>query len=663
MRKKSLVFFALFCIVAFFPLYGCKSAEVKPLAAASPEVKAEAVQPAKQQPQTPVPAPAEQIPQKTPQKPEPVAEAAPEKPVPHEKQGDVSFNFDDADVFSVIQTIFGDVLKVNYIIDPAVKGRVNFRSTAPIAREDVLPLMEVILRINGIGIVEEGGLYRIVPISDISREPAPVGTGREAGKVEIEGKALVQVVPIRYSKSSEIVRILTPFLSKNALIVDIPTGNYIVIVDTDTNVKRLLQLVEIFDNANLQQVTPKVYVYQVQNSKAKDVASLLQQIFLGATKSQAASKSTSPVAAKTPAPTTPQPQQTPAPASQVVAPSSGSGGALVSEVTRIIPDEVTNTITILATPEDYNLIAETLKKIDIVPRQVMVEALIAEVTLSDNLSFGMQWNISNKVTLHNIGNNDWNLDGNLGLNTPISNPVFTYIANDVAGNIKLQLQSLASQNKAKILSSPHIMVSDNREARIQVGDQVPIATSTTTTTAQAGVVPSVTSTIQYKDTGTILKVKPQVNDSGLISLEVSQEVSDFTTQSLFGSDQIIISKREAETNLVVHDGQTIVIGGLIKDKTTKGRSGIPFLSKIPLLGYLFGGTTQTEDRTELIILLTPYVVRSQNEAGVITEGYLRRLKGVHSEMDIKKSQIILEKDKKEEGAAKPAGGGSGDTPR
>ena len=662
MRKKSLGFVMFVGIVGVLFLHGCKSAVVKPSAAKAPEVTVEAVQP-KEQPQAPpVQMPAEPLPQQTPHRPERAVEAAPQKTVSHAKQGDVSFNFDDADVYSVIQTIFGDVLKVNYVIDPAVKGRVNFRSTAPVAREDVLPLMEVILRINGIGIVEEGGLYRIVPIADIGKEPAPVGMGREPGKVEIAGKALVQVVPIRYSESSEIVRILTPFLSKNAMIVDIPKGNYIVIVDTDSNVKRLLHLVDIFDNENLQQVTPKVYVYQVQNSKAKDVASLLQQIFLGATKQTVATKSTQSAAVKTPG-TPAQPTPAAPASSQVIAGPAGSGGTLVSEVTRIIPDEVTNTITILATPEDYALITETLKKIDIVPRQVMIEALIAEVTLSDNLSFGMQWNISNRVTLKDVGNNDWHLDGNLGLNAPISNPVFTYIANDIAGNIKLQLQSLASHDKAKILSSPHIMVSDNREARIQVGDQVPIATSTTTTTATAGVVPSVTSTIQYKDTGTILKVKPQVNDSGLISLEVSQEVSDFTTRSLFGSDQIIISKREASTNLVVQDGQTIVIGGLIKDKTTKGRSGIPFLSRIPLLGYLFGGTTQTEDRTELVILLTPYVVRNQSEANLITSGYLRRLKGVDPARDIRRNQVVIEKGK-EEGVANPGGGdGSGEPPR
>ncbi len=556
------------------------------------------------------------------------------------KGGDVSFNFDDADVFSVIQTIFGDVLKVNYIVDPNVKGRVNFRSVAPVAKDDVMPLMEVILRLNGIGIVEEGGLYRIIPIADLSKEPAPVSIGREAEKVKITGKALVQVVPVLYSQSGELTRVLTPFLSKSAVIIDVPKSNYLIIVDTDANVKRLLQLVEIFDSEQLKQVTPQVFVYPVQNSKAKDVAAILQQIFLGARPSTPAAR---PAAQRPGTPAQPAAQaagQQP----QVVTGQAAGGELLVAENTKIIPDEITNSVIVLSTPDDYLVIHDTLQKIDIVPRQVMIEALIAEVTLTDTMNFGMQWSIQNDLTLKNLDpfKREVNLDGTFNLKTPIASPNFTFTALDAAGNIKLQLQSLAGQNKVKILSSPHILVSDNREARIQVGDQVPIATSTTTTTAQSGIQPSITSTIQYKDTGTILKVKPQVNDSGLIALEVTQEVSDFSTQSLFGSDQIVISKREATSNLVAQDGQTIVIGGLIKEKMTKGRSGLPLLSKIPVLGYLFGSTTDTNDRTELIILLTPHVIRHEVDARDVTSGYIKRLQGI-KDIDIKRNEVIREK--------------------
>ncbi|MBA4372473.1 MAG: hypothetical protein C0402_06380 [Thermodesulfovibrio sp.] len=561
------------------------------------------------------------------------------------KGGDVSFNFDDADVFSVIQTIFGDVLKVNYIVDPNIKGRVNFRSVAPVAKDDVMPLMEVILRLNGIGIVEEGGLYRIIPIADLSKEPAPVFIGREADKVKITGKALVQVVPVLYSQSGELTRVLTPFLSKSAVIIDVPKSNYIIIVDTDANVKRLLQLVEIFDSEQLKQVTPQVFVYPVQNSKAKDLAAILQQIFLGARPTAQAARPATQQRPGSPAQPAGQPAAQPSTQPQVIsAQPNAAGDILISESTKIIPDEITNSLVVLSTPDDYLIIYDTLLKIDIVPRQVMIEALIAEVTLNDTMNFGMQWSIENDLTLKGLNpfKKDVNLDGTFNLTTPIASPNFTFTALDAAGNIKLKLQSLAGQNRVKILSSPHILVSDNREARIQVGDQVPIATSTTTTTAQSGIQPSITSTIQYKDTGTILKVKPQVNDSGLIALEVTQEVSDFSTQSLFGSDQIVISKREATTNLVALDGQTIVIGGLIKEKITKGRSGLPLLSKIPVLGYLFGSTTDTSDRTELIILLTPHVIRHEVDAREVTSGYIKRLQGL-KDIDIRRNEVIREK--------------------
>ncbi|MBI5585298.1 MAG: hypothetical protein HY892_15910, partial [Deltaproteobacteria bacterium] len=314
--------------------------------------------------------------------------------MPAVKRGEVSFNFDDADVYSVIQTIFGGVMQYNYIIDPKVKGRVNFRSVAPVAREDVLPLMEVILRLNGIGVVEEGGLYRIIPIADMSREPAPVKIGREAEKVAMQGLGLLQVVPMKFIASTEMVKVLTPFLSTNALIVDVPKINYLILVDTDANVKRLLHLVEIFDSEQLKQIKPQVFVYPVQNSKAKDLASLLQQIYLGAKAPPAktgATSTTTRAGSSTPsAPAIPPPSMQPA---QTTIGSAVAGEALVSDITKIFPDEITNSLVILATPEDYALILETLKKIDLVPRQVMIEVLIAEITLTDELKFGLEWSL------------------------------------------------------------------------------------------------------------------------------------------------------------------------------------------------------------------------------------------------------------------------------
>jgi len=573
-----------------------------------------------------------------------------EKPVI--KKDEVSFNFDDADVFSVIQTIFGDVLRVNYIVDPNVKGRVTFRSVAPVAKENVLPLMEVILRLNNIAIVEEGGLYRIIPMGDIPKEPAPVGIGRESETVKITGKALLQVVPVKYIPSSELVRLLTPFLSKNAAIVDVPKTNYIIIVDTDANVKRLLQLVEIFDSEQLKQVTPQVFVYPVQNSKAKDVANMLQQIFLGGRPTTQARPATAP---RTPTPAQPTPV---VPQPQVSMGPEG-GEALVSEVTRIIPDEITNSVIILATPDDYKLIAETIKKIDTMPRQVVIEGLLVQVKLTDALDFGMQWTIQNNLKITGLKpfDRDINISGPLKLDTPLSSPLaggtptFTFTALDATGkNIKLLLQALATEGKAKVLASPQILVSDNREARIQVGSQIPIATQTTTTpisTTTEGVSSTVTSTVQYKDIGIILKVKPQVNESGLVSLEISQEISSLgVSVPIAGQGFASIEKIEATTNLVAQDGETIIIGGLIREDATKTRSGIPFLSKIPILGYLFGSTIDESIRNELIILLTPHVMRNQQEAKDVTSDYVERYKDATK--DKKVDEFIRKRNQKEQ---------------
>jgi len=553
---------------------------------------------------------------------------------PLAKRGEVSFNFDDADVFSVIQTIFGDILKVNYIVDPNVKGRVNFRSVTPVAREDVLPLMEVILRLNGAGVVEEGGLYRIIPISDLSREPSPVGIGRNAEKVSITGKSLLQVVPVYNVQSSELVRVLTPFLSKNAIIVDVPKGNYVIIVDTDANVKRLLQLVEIFDSEQLAKIKPHVYVYPIQNGKAKDVSSLLQQIFLGAKPTTPEVKpSVTQKPAVAPGQTTP-PTTQPVPAQSKVIMGSEGGEALVSELTRIISDEITNSLIILSTPGDYEIIAETIQKIDIMPRQVMIEALLVSIVLTDNLSFGFAWSMTTDVWpkyLNLAGDIFLKPLGTNLLNIPPALPAegFTFVAMDPTGQVRAKITAALKESKGKVLAAPHILVSDNREARIQVGSQVPLATSATTTpiTGDQGVTSSTTSTIQYKDIGIILKVKPQVNDSGLISLELSQEVSSIGEKVIAGgTENVSINKTEATTNLVARDGDTIIIGGLIREDTTKSKEGIPILSRIPLLGALFSRTTDDTQRTELMMLLTPRVIRSMQDAGDVTSDYIDNFK-------------------------------------
>lgn len=560
------------------------------------------------------------------------------------QRGMVTLNFDDADVFTIIQTIFGNVLRVNYVVDPRIKGRVTFRAVAPVPQENVLPLMEVILRLNGIGVVEESGLYRLVPISDISREPSPVSYGRDPEKIQVKGKALLQVVPITYVQSSDVLKLITPFASSNAVLIDVPKGNQIIIVDTDANVKRMLRLVEIFDNEKLVKTKPQVFVYSVQNGKAKDIANVLQQTFLGGRTSStggAASSGTGTSAQTSQSSATLGGTGTAVSSQSSYSHTSAGAQILVSDFTKFIPDEVTNSLIILSTPDEYALIKDTIDQIDIIPRQVVIEGLIAQVTLTDDLSLGLSAWIKGSIGNINVGGGV----GGASLTGDVSKPSgtgLTLYGVDGVGNLQFLIASMATDSKAKLLATPHIIVSDNKEAKIQIGQQVPLVTSETfgsTTVAPQR-------TIQYRDIGIILKVKPRVNEGGLVNLEIYQEVSTYETIPLYsGETQIILNKNDATTSVAVQDGQTIVIGGLIREDTTKSKSGIPFLSSIPYIGWIFGSWIDNKKRTEIIILLTPRVVKNQQEAGDVTDHYIDNMVG-ESKGRISKKDLVREKPQK-----------------
>jgi general secretion pathway protein D len=547
----------------------------------------------------------------------------------------VALNFDDADVYQVIQTIFGETLRVNYVVDSRVKGRVTFRSVAPIARDQILSIMEVILRINGIGIVEDRDLYRIVPLSEVSREPSPVSFGREANKIPSTGKSIVQVVPIVYLQSTEVVKLIAPFVSANAVVLDVPKSNQVIIVDTDASVKRIVQFIETFDNETQKRKRARIFVYAVQNGKAKDIAALLQQIFLGGRSWTGTS-----TVGSAGAPTVQQPGVQPPPSlSAGVSSFNAKAEPLVSDITKIYADEIINSVILLSTPEDYQTIKEAIVQLDIVPRQVMIEGVIAEVNLTDNMSLGLAYSAKARIR---------DLTGNIGVNadtlskfnitttttssgsttTLPSSSGFSYIAKDSEGIFRLYIDALSNSSRGRLLAAPHILVSDNREAHIQVGQQVPIVTSSTIGAAGTASGTIATQTIQYKDIGIILKIKPQINEGGLVALDITQEVSSFSTIQLGQNETtIILNKTEAHTNAVVQDGQTVVIGGLIREDNTRSQVGVPLLNKIPLIGYLFGNTSNEASRKELIILLTPHVIKNQKEAQSITSHYLDNITG------------------------------------
>ena len=564
---------------------------------------------------------------------------------PQKASPTVSFFFDDADIFEVVQTIFADVLKVNYIIDPQVKGRVNFRTVTPIPKDEVLSVMDIIFRLNGIGFVEEAGIYRIVPLKDLPKELVYAQVGKTPENVAIEmftfkNMDLKEAMPdienaLGLQLQGGTVRII-PIYRMNALIV---------VASTKAQLEYIRQWVEVFDTM-FAVARPKIFIYPLQNSQATHVASMLQAIFTG---SAPAASSTSTTVSKTATKggAVPPPPSA-APKTGAAAAVTGGGG-FVSTETRVFADEIANSLIILATPSDYSFIEETIRKIDTMPRQVVIEGLIAQVTLTDNLSLGFSWSLQTNPNIKNLSGVMTSLPDGSALNTAPGQG-FTFVGTDPTGNVRAKLAAALTSSKGKVLAAPHILVLDNREAKIQVGSQVPLATSSTTYIANTTTenIPS-TQTIQYKDIGIILTVKPQINDSGLVAIELTQEYSLVGKNAkIAGQDYSSIDKTETTTNLIARDGETIVIGGLIREDKTKEKDGIPFLSKIPLIGNLFSYTNDTVTRTELIILLTPHVIKSEQTAEEVTTHYLDRYKGSSKDKSI--NEFLNERSRKETGS-------------
>jgi len=308
---------------------------------------------------------------------------------------------------------------------------------------------------------------------------------------------------------------------------------------------------------------------------------------------------------------------------------------------RIVADPVTNSLVVLATKRDYQLIADVLKKIDVVPRQVLLEVTIAEITLNKDLSFGVEWALAqgklNQTIAQDTSGTSLFRTGPQGLpvgglingtsRVPPVPPGGAFAVISDREHFNIFINALQQRTNVKMLSAPHIMAADNREAHILVGSSIPILTSTQSSTIA---VSNIVNSVQYRDTGNILTILPQVNSKGLVNMQIRQEVSAVAQgQASFGNtNSPAFTTREAETTVVVQDGETVVIGGIITDTIEHDRSGIPYLMDIPVLGWAFRVNSDTTQRMELLVLISPYVVRSREEAREVTDEFANRLQGL-----------------------------------
>lgn len=599
--------------------------------------------------------------------------------------GDIALNFESADLREVVKAIVGDILKETYIMDPRVQGTISLNTNNPIPRDALLPTLETLLRMNGAVILREEGIYKVVPAATAARGSTTPKLGGD-NAAAAGGGYTVRIVPLKFIAVKEMVKILEPFVTDpNAIRID-EARNLLFLFGTERELRHLQETIDMFDVdwlagmsvglftlqsvdvktawgeldrilggttpnplAGVVKLVPierlnailvithqpkyleqakiwiermdrsggasggtRLFVYSVQNGQAEKMASLLNNVF---SKIQ---KTTLPPAlapglkpAETSSSATP-----PAGAAQ---PAGAGDSVTVSGDIRVIADKDNNALLILASPSDYEKIESAIRKLDVVPRQVLIDVTIAEVTLVDEFKYGLEWYFTNGKRLS--GKLDTGAEG-IGALTPglsylWSNP-------NVVGGIGAALNVLATDSRVKVISSPHIMVTDNQTAKINVGDRVP-TTSQTQSVIGAIAGTGIISSVQYLDTGILLSVTPHINAGGLVTMEINQEVSTASKTTTSGIDSPTISKRAVQSTVVVKSGETMMLGGLITENKTNSNSGLPFLSQIPVVGGLFGTQDYANNRTELVILITPRMVANSQEAREVTEEFRKKM--------------------------------------
>ncbi|MDX1434511.1 MAG: type II secretion system secretin GspD, partial [Gammaproteobacteria bacterium] len=381
----------------------------------------------------------------------------------------------------------------------------------------------------------------------------------------------------------------------------------------------------------------RLYVYLVQNGKAADLAQVLTEVFAQEAAEAAVPRAqlapglapaeirsppqpaptfdTEPVA--NPQPPAGAPPEPPAPPlSAPLAAVDAQGVILIEgEPIRIIADEVNNALLIMATAQQFRQVEAAMRRLDIPPLQVLIEATIAEITLEGELQYGLEWFFKNNVD-GKTGQGQLDL-GTAGIAAIV--PGFSYAVVDSAGMVRTVLNALAQDSRLNVISSPSLMVLNNQTANIQVGDEVPVTTQQQQSTS--GTASPIVNTIEFRNTGVLLSVTPRVNAGGLVIMEVEQEVSQVAPGTPADSLTPTISQRKITSTVAVQSGQTVVLGGLIREQKSLSRSGVPGLYNLPILGPLFGSTSDDQNRTELVVLITPRAVRNSGDAQRVTEEF------------------------------------------
>ncbi len=639
----------------------------------------------------PEPTPAPVAPEgQAPSKPTP-APVAPEGQAPSKPSGAntrVRFSCVDCDLLEFVRNVANE-LKLNYILDPDVQGVVSIHTYGEIRRSDLMAVLETVLQINGAAIAKVGAMYRIFPSQNAKQLPLdirrnPVSSDSSAGENRV-----LQIVPINFVSAADMTELLKPYLSEGGDITYHRTANFLIIIDAPGNLGKLLELVQVFDadvfgdkhvrlypleNSWAANLVPELenifagyalaeespvrfipiarlntvlaissitasfhevawwvakldqegqhreirnYFLKIQNGDAKDIADLLLQIY---GKDGQAAETFLPDGGV----------QTETPVAGNVGPVSGSGELIQGDI-KIVADQRNNALILQCSPQDYAVIEETVRELDRVPRQVLINVKIHEVVLGDDLSMGVSAFLQSRSDPLVSGPSATATTVASGAGGGPVEPGLNLATRVLVGNTRelvAFLNATETRRRSRVLSAPSIIASDNTVARIQVGTQIPILTSRGVVPGGTGGSSLFSSTIQNRSTGVILSVTPRINAGGWVTLDVEQEVSSPGPPPVGGIQSPSINIRSIDTQVTVKNGQTIAIGGIIAEDNGTTRRQVPILGNIPGLGLLFGTTSKESKRTELIALITPHVIEDIEQAVDVTEELKSTLKGL-----------------------------------
>ncbi len=602
-------------------------------------------------------------------------------------EGGITLNYANAEIRSVVQAVLGDLLGLNYALDPSVQGQITLETNRPIAREAVLDVLQDVLRTQGVELSRSGSVITVAPIG---------GSGVAPGEPSLSllpGDGL-QVVSLSYIGPERMVELLRSLSNRRLSARAIPGRPMLIVGGNDREIASALDLIALFDvsamagqhfalfnprhssadalaeelslvfesagevGASPVRFTPlqrlnavlaiapglaplreasrwvarldrpgpgvarRVFVYSVQHGRATDLAAVLNNLYASGSGGLGRSSAGPTVSAPTSRRSNggsdassglssvalradPRPDEEPESVGVVMANPRWSEDEPAPQITA---DDRNNALIVLASPQQYEELEAVIEKLDVAPLQVLIEAVVAEVTLTDDLRYGVQWFLRS-------GNFSTAFSSQSSGEVVSQFPGFSSLF--AGSDIRATLNALEQVTEVKVISSPRMMVVNNETATLQVGDEVPIATQSSVSTLAADA--PVVNTIQFRDTGVILEVTPRVNESGTVRLDITQEISDVTETTTSDIDSPTIQQRKFTSSVSVSNGETIALGGLIRDRRSDGQSGIPLLMDVPVLGSLFSTTSEVGTRTEIVVLITPRVVRSLEEIRLVTD--------------------------------------------